>query len=138
MENNNSIEEIMDIVSSLQSEIAILKESQEGLLSEITAEREKTMKMKKYSALQLELTRAGATDAEYLIYKTNSDALFNDEGDLIEPENYVKGVKELFPSFFNEREVEISGVLPGETSLDNLPDTSFLTYSQEKRLLERN
>lgn len=108
--------QIIETVSEAESEISVLQNA-------LSTEKEK----RKSLTLQLELIKAGATDADYLIYKTNSDAVFDDECSITNLNDYIKSVKENFPNFFKEREVK--GVLPAE-SIEG-QSSGFLTYSQE-------
>lgn len=112
----------------MEEMINALREEVESLKAEISAERERAEEIKRTSAIMLELKGAGATDVDYLIYKTNSDVSFDENGSIVDAEGYVKGVKERFPQFFKETKIE--GVLPGESKEAT---GGVLTYSQEMR-----
>ncbi len=116
------MEEMLQMIEELRTELSEIK-------NDLKTERENSEKMRRESALGLELSRAGAKDLEYLIYKTNCDDLFDENGKIIDADQYVKSAKEQYPDLFYEKKIE--GVIPTEGKA--LSDTGVLTYSQAMR-----
>ena len=113
------MEEMLELIEGLRAELDAIK-------NDLKTERENSEKMRREGALQLELSRAGAKDLEYLIYKTNSDDLFDENGKIIDAEGYINSAKERYPDLFYEKKID--GVLPGESS--GRADAGVMTYSQ--------
>ncbi len=116
------MEEMQKMIEELRTELSKIKD-------DLKTERENSERVRRESALGLELSRAGAKDVEYLIYKTKTEDLFDENGVLLDAEGYVKSAKERYPDLFYERKIE--SVLPGESS--SKADTGVLTYSQAMR-----
>ena len=117
------MEEMLEMIEELRMELSKIKD-------DLKLERENSERMRRESALSLELSRAGAKDTEYLVYKTKTDDLFDENGILLDAEGYVKSAKERYPDLFYERKIE--SVLPGESNAK--ADTGVLTYSQAMKL----
>lgn len=113
------MEEMLEMIEELRTELSTIK-------NDLQRERESAERLRRESTLGLELSRAGAKDIEYLVYKTNSDDLFDENGVLADAEGYIKGAKERYPDLFYEKKIE--SVLPGESNAK--VDTGVLTYSQ--------
>ncbi len=127
-------------IVSLEEELAALKEENAALTAELEAERAQSLAQKEEASVKLELIKAGALDPDYLCYKLGGEAVFDEEGNLLNGEEFIREAKKQYPALFRVGfAADIDGVKPGDGGMGSgqRPDTGFLTYSQEQRLRER-
>ncbi|MEG2597537.1 MAG: hypothetical protein RR977_03830 [Oscillospiraceae bacterium] len=120
---------------TLTAEIALLTE-------QLTVEKQNRMAEKQDADLRLALVKAGAEDPDYLVFKLHEDPSFDQNAALLEQDQWIDEAKKQFPGFFKKpaQAANIQGIKPGESgpSRATTPDAGLLTYSQAKRLQERN
>lgn len=76
----------------------------EKLRLDLQAERDGRAKDRQEYQLRAAFEKAGASDADYLIYKLGATAKYDKDGKLENAENFIKSAKEAHPTMFRQEQ----------------------------------
>lgn len=137
MNLNELVQSLVREDGTLSAEQLLLAAEQ---LPDAEAERSVWEAEKREFLLKEVFWKAGAREADYLAYHYRKEAIFGEDGSLVNGEELVAKAKEELPEFFPKRSVRLNGVRPqeGKSTLLSKESLAGMSYAERADLLARD
>ena len=135
------VTDLVELVRSLEREDGLVPAEELLQAAAGLPDREAAWEAERREVLLKEgFWKAGAREAEYLAYRYRKEAVFGEDGALLNSEELVLKAKEELPEFFARRQPRLTGVRPQEGKSSGYAKQSLegMSYAERAELFSRD